>query len=124
MNDMKKFLGKFNYLRQFIFNLSGKISAFVTILHLKNKADFTWEGGGAERQLACDEIKKYLSLLPVMKAPKAGILFWLYITAEDSIIGIVLTQVTDGNEHIITYLSCLLIDAKTRYSFIEKLCLS
>jgi ribonuclease HI len=36
----------------------------------------------------------------------------------------VLTQVTKGKEHIITYLSRCLIDAKTRYSFIEKLCLS
>jgi hypothetical protein len=41
-NDMQKFLGKLNYLRQFIFNLSGKISAFAAILHLKIAADFTW----------------------------------------------------------------------------------
>jgi hypothetical protein len=31
-NDMQKFLGKLNYLRRFIFNLSGKISAFAPIL--------------------------------------------------------------------------------------------
>jgi hypothetical protein len=59
-----------------------------------------------------------------MKAPKAGILFWLYIITEDSMIGVLLTQVTDGKEHSITYLSQRLIDAKTSYSFIEKLCLS
>jgi hypothetical protein len=39
---MQKFLGKLNYLRRFIFNLSGKISAFAAILHLKNEVDFTW----------------------------------------------------------------------------------
>jgi hypothetical protein len=33
-------------------------------------------------------------------------------------------QVTDGKEHIITYLSQHLIDVEIRYSFIEKLCLS
>jgi hypothetical protein len=59
-----------------------------------------------------------------MKAPMAGISFRLYIAAEDSVIGVVLTQVTDGKEHSITYLSRRLIDAETRYSFIEKLCLS
>jgi ribonuclease HI len=59
-----------------------------------------------------------------MKAPKARILFQLYIAAVDGVIGIVLTQVTDGKEHIITYLSCHLINAETRYLFIEKLCLS
>jgi hypothetical protein len=45
-----------------------------------------------------------------------GIPFWLYIAVEDSVIRVVLTQVTDGKEHIITYLSRRLIDAETRYS--------
>jgi hypothetical protein len=40
------------------------------------------------------------------------------------VIGVVLTQVTEGKEHIVTYLSRCLINAETRYSFIEKLCLS
>jgi hypothetical protein len=59
-----------------------------------------------------------------MKAPMTEIPFRLYIAAEDTVIGAVLTQVTEGNEHIITYLSRCLIDAETRHSFIEKLCLS
>jgi hypothetical protein len=59
-----------------------------------------------------------------MKAHVVRIPFWLYIAAEDAVIGAILTQVTDGKEHIITYLSQCLIDAETRYSFIEKLCLS
>jgi hypothetical protein len=58
-----------------------------------------------------------------MKAPMAKTPFWLYIIAEDAVIGAVLMQVTEGKEHIITYLSWHL-DAETRYSFIEKLCLS
>jgi hypothetical protein len=40
-NDMQKFLEKLNYLRQFIFNLSGRINAFAPILRLKNEAEFT-----------------------------------------------------------------------------------
>jgi hypothetical protein len=58
-----------------------------------------------------------------MKAPMIEILFRLYITIEDVIIGAVLMQVTDDKEHIITYLSQHLIDAEIRYSFIQKLCL-
>jgi hypothetical protein len=54
----------------------------------------------------------------------AGMPFWLYIVAEDVMIGAVLTQIMEGKEHIITYISWCLIDAETRYSFIEKLCLS
>ena len=34
--DMQKFLGKVNYLRRFISNLSGKVSAFTPILRLKS----------------------------------------------------------------------------------------
>jgi hypothetical protein len=48
-NGMQKFLGKVNYLRQFISNLSGKISAFAPILWLKNEAEFTCGGRSAMR---------------------------------------------------------------------------
>ena len=51
-------------------------------------------------------------------------LFKLYVAAEDKVIGAVLTQETEGKEYIITYLSRRLIDAETRYTFIEKLYLS
>jgi hypothetical protein len=54
-----------------------------------------------------------------MKAPMAGIPFWLYIATEDSMIGAILMQVAQGKEHIITYLSQRLIDAEMRYSYIK-----
>jgi hypothetical protein len=40
--DVQKFLGKVNYLRRFVCNLSGKVSAFTPLLRLKNDVDFTW----------------------------------------------------------------------------------
>jgi hypothetical protein len=40
--DVQKFLGKVNYLRRFIANLSRKVDAFTPILRLKNDTDFTW----------------------------------------------------------------------------------
>ena len=60
----------------------------------------------------------------MLKAPKRGVHFRLYVAAEDKIIGVVLTQETEGKEYIIIYLSRRLVDAETRYTFIEKLCLS
>jgi hypothetical protein len=59
-----------------------------------------------------------------MKAPMVGIPFRLYIAVEEAVIGVVLMKLTEGKEHIITYLSRCLIDAETMYSFIEKFCLS
>ena len=79
---------------------------------------------GAEQQEAFEKIKKYLSSPPVLKAPKRGIHFRLYVAAEDKVIGAVLTQETEGYEYIITYVGRRLIAAETRYTFIEKLCLS
>ena len=40
--DLQKFLGKVNYLRRFIFNLSEKIDSFTPVLRLKDGAEFTW----------------------------------------------------------------------------------
>jgi hypothetical protein len=49
---------------------------------------------GADQQSAFDDIKRYLSSPPMMKAPIAGIPL-PYITVEDVVIGVILTQVTD-----------------------------
>lgn len=40
--DVQKFLGKLNYLRRFVINLSGKVDAFTPILRSRDKEDFTW----------------------------------------------------------------------------------
>jgi hypothetical protein len=59
----------------------------------------------------------------VLKVLQVGISFRLYIAAEDKVFGAVLTQETEVKEHMVTYLSRRLVDAETRYTFIEKLCL-
>ena len=118
---VQKLLGKINYLRRFISSLAGKIESFVPLLRLKSEAEFTW---GAEQQEAFNNIKRYLLSPPVLRAPKSGASFRLYIAAQDTVIGAVLVQEDGGKEYIIAYLSRRLIDAETRYVFIEKLCLS
>jgi hypothetical protein len=107
-------------LRRFISNLDGKIDAFTPILWLKNNVDFAW---GAEQRGTFVLIKNYLSLALVLKAPNIGVPFKLYIASEDRVIGVVLTQETEGKEHIVTYLSRILVDVEIRYAFVEKLCL-
>nr|AAQ56390.1 putative gag-pol precursor [Oryza sativa Japonica Group] len=110
--EVQKLLGKVNYLRRFISNLVGKIDAFVAILRLKKEDDFTW---GAKQQEAFEELKRYLSTPPIVRAPKAGKPFWLSIASEDKVIGAVLTQEEDGKEYLITYLSRRLLDAEMRH---------
>ena len=98
-----------------------RIDALTSILQLKNETELTW---GAKQQEAFEKIKFYLSSTPVLKAPRRGVPFRLYVAAEDKIIVAVLTQETEDKEYVITYISRRLIDAETRYTLTEKLCLS
>jgi hypothetical protein len=90
-------------------------------LKLKDKSEFTW---GEEQQETFEKIKEYLSTPPVLRAPRRGVPFKLYIAAEEKIIGAILTQEDEGKEYIISYLGRRLLDPETRYAHIEKLCLS
>ena len=53
------------------------------------KPNLLW---GAIQQEAFEKIKYYLSSPPVLKAPRRGVPFKLYIAAEDKVIGAVLTK--------------------------------
>ena len=87
--NLQKFLGNVNFLRRFIPNSTGKIDAFTPILRLKDETEFTW---GAKQQEAFEKIKVYLSSPPVLKAPRRGVPFRLYVAVEDKVIEVVLTQ--------------------------------
>ena len=49
----------------------------------------------------------------MLKAPRRGVPFRLYVAAKDKIIVPVLTQKTEDKEYVITYISRRLIDAET-----------
>ena len=94
------------------------IDALTSILRLKNETEFTWGGQNSKTSLI------YLSSPSVLMASRRGVPFRLYVAAEDKIIVAVLTQETEDKEYVITYISRRLIDAETRYTLTEKLCLS
>jgi hypothetical protein len=60
----------------------------------------------------------------VLRVPKIGEMFKLYVAAQEHVIGAVLMQESIGKEFIMVYVSQRLLDAETRYVIIEKLCLS
>ena len=80
--------------------------------------------GGQNSKRHLKRIKICLSTPPVLRAPAHGQPFRLYIAAEEKVIGAALTQEAEGREYVITYISRRLLDAESRYSFVEKLCLS
>jgi hypothetical protein len=60
----------------------------------------------------------------VLRAPKAGNPFKMYIAVLEQVIGAVLLQEEDGKDFPVAYVSQHLLDLETRYVFVEILCLS
>jgi hypothetical protein len=119
--DVKKLLGTINYLHHFISNLAGRVESLLPLVQLKHEEKFTW---GVEQREAFEKIKEYLMSPPVLRPPKAKNPFMMYIAVQERVIGAVLLEEEDGKEFLVVYVSRHLLDAKTRYVFVEKLCLS
>ena len=65
--ELQSLIGKINFIRRFIANLSGKIQSFSPLLKLKADQKFVW---GEAQQKALDEIKHYLTSSPVLVPPQ------------------------------------------------------
>nr|AAM74451.1 Putative retroelement [Oryza sativa Japonica Group]ABB47429.1 retrotransposon protein, putative, unclassified [Oryza sativa Japonica Group] len=118
--ELQEMIGKINFVKRFISILSGRLEPFTPLLRLKADQKFVW---GVEQQKVLDGIKEYLSAPPVLIPPQKGIPFRLYPSAGEKSIGSVLIQEVEGKERVVFYLSRRLLDAETRYSPVEKLCL-
>jgi hypothetical protein len=77
-----------------------------------------------EQRTTFNKIKEYLSSPLVLRAPKEGKSFKLCIAAQEHVVGGVLMQEEGNMEFVVAYISRWLTSTKTRYEFVEKLCLS
>ena len=100
--------------------MSGKIQPFSSLLKLKANQQFVW---GEAQQKVLEEIKQYLTSPPVLVPPQKHKLFKLYLSADERAIGSTLIQEFEGKERVIYFVSKRLLNAETRYSPIERLCL-
>jgi hypothetical protein len=89
-------------------------------LKLKADQEFVW---GSDQQKELEDIKKYLVTPPVLVPPQRDKPFKLYLSADENAIGSALIQEFEGKERVIYYVSRRLLDAETRYSSVERLCL-
>ena len=87
--ELQSLLGKINFIRRFISNLSGRILPFSPLLRLKSNQEFTW---GDIQQKVFEEIKEYMKCPPMLVPPQQGKPFKLYISADDKTIGSTLVQ--------------------------------
>src|SRR3954471_4596170 len=88
--ELQSLIGKINFVRRFISNLSGKIEPFMGLVKIKSDDEFRW---GAEQQRAFDEIKEYLTKPPVLVPPQPDRPFYIYLSVADTSIASVVVQV-------------------------------
>jgi len=77
--ELQSLIGKFNFVRRFISNLSSKILPFSALLKLKSDQEFKW---GNEQQKAFEENKEYMKSPPVLAPPQKGKPFKLYVRSS------------------------------------------
>jgi ribonuclease HI len=118
--ELQQLIGKINFVRRFISNLSGWIEPFMELVKIKANEEFRW---GVEQQRAFEGIKEYVSKPPVLVPPQQDKPFYMYLSVGDTSIASVVIQVHDDKERVVFYLSRRMLDAETRYPDIEKLCL-
>jgi hypothetical protein len=66
LKELQSLLGKINFVRRFISNLSQKVLPFSLLLRIKKDHKFVW---GDEQQKAFNEIKRYMKEPPVLVPP-------------------------------------------------------
>jgi hypothetical protein len=71
-----------------------------------------------------EKIKAYLAKPLVLRAPEIGGAFKLHVAATNKVIGAILAQEDAGKEFAVAYMSRRMLDAETRYTHVERLCLA
>ena len=65
--ELQSLLGKINFIRRFISNLSERVLSFSPLLRLKNDQEFKW---GDVQQKTFEEIKEYMKCPPMLVPPQ------------------------------------------------------
>jgi hypothetical protein len=91
--ELQSLIGKFNYIRRFIPDLSGWIEAFMPLVKTQKKEEFVW---GLEQQKAFDSLKEYLTTPLVLVPPQTDRPFIVYLSIDVISIGSVVIQEYEG----------------------------
>ncbi|RVW21350.1 Retrovirus-related Pol polyprotein from transposon 17.6 [Vitis vinifera] len=112
---VRQFLGHAGFYRRFIKGFSSLSKPLCELL--AKDAKFIWD----ERcQNSFDQLKKFLTTTPIVRAPNWQLPFELMCDASDFAIGAVLGQREDGKPYVIYYASKTLNEAQRNYTTTEK----
>ena len=115
VKEVRSFIGMCSYYRRFIPNFSQIAEPIVSLT--RKYANFKWSD---VHQKAFQYLKDSLTCVPLLSYPDSNVPYVLYTDASDTCIGACLTQVCDGEEKTIYYLSHKLSRTQCRWSVVEK----
>lgn len=120
LKTLRSLQGKIQVIHCFITQLSDRCHPFNDLL--KKGVHFDW---GDECQKAFEDLKQCLLNPPILIPPKVRVPFYLYLSAIDLALGVMLAQKNQqAKEQAIYYLSRTLIDYEIRYIYMEKVYLT
>nr|CAN79098.1 hypothetical protein VITISV_035490 [Vitis vinifera] len=118
--DIKRFLGRLQYISRFIARLSDICEL---IFQLLRKSQPTIWDDQCQREF--ERIREYLLSPPVLVPPTPSRPLLLYLSVLDVALGCMLAQLDDsGKDRAIYYLSKSMLDYEMRYVMIEHYCLT
>jgi hypothetical protein len=120
LHQLQSLQGKANFLRRFIPNYAELTQGFTQLL---NKCyEFVWNDTSNK---SFEALKLALTHTPLLFPPDYSRDYFLYLTASDSTIAMVLVQEDDSHDkHVIYYWSRSLTTTEAKYLHVEKLALA
>ncbi|WJZ81499.1 hypothetical protein VitviT2T_001339 [Vitis vinifera] len=115
VKGVRQFLGHAGFYRRFIKGFSSLSKPLCELL--AKDAKFIWD---EMCQHSFDQLKKFLTTTPIVRAPNWQLPFELMCDASDFAIGAVLGQREDGKPYVIYYARKTLNEAQRNYTTTEK----
>lgn len=120
VKEVRRLMGMVGWYRRFIKDFS-TLTAPITELLKQNQMRFSWSDAAND---AFERLKRALVSTPILATPDYTLPFVVQTDASDVGIGAVLTQVIDGEERVIAYMSRKLTGAERKYHVTERECLA
>ncbi len=111
------FLGLGGYYRCFIPNFSSLAAPLTDLTRKGQPEKVCWT---PEAEEAFRNVKTALTSEPVLRAPDFSCPFLLQTDASDTGLGAILSQIQEGEEHPVLYISRKLTSAERNYATVEK----
>src|SRR5436190_161936 len=119
IKQLRRFIGMASWYRRFIPQCATLLEPLTRLL----RKNHSWEWG-VEQETAFEAIKTCITSPPTLSCPNFKLPFVLQTDASSVGLGAVLTQESDGVEHVIAFASRSLSEAEKKYSTTEQECLA